>query len=363
MSAKELDNLVSDIKQTMAKLGLDLTRAELDSLNSQMQAPDFWQNQEKAVSISQKQAKLRARVETWDSLLKEANDLNELNNLGDDSLQVDISSRVMGLRQKLDALNQELKFNGPYDDHDVILNIYAGAGGTDAQDWAQMLARMYTRWAEAKGLKVETQDITAGDVAGIKSATLKLSGGDFLYGKLSGEHGVHRMIRKSPFNSAGSRETSFARVDVLPVIDEPKDVEIDDKDLKIDVYRSGGAGGQSVNTTDSAVRVTHLPSGISVAIQNERSQLQNKETAMAILRSRLARLQLEQHADNIADIRGPTKAAEWGSQIRNYVLDDRILKDLASGFESHDPQKILDGDLDPVINASLEDRLQDMSKR
>jgi peptide chain release factor 2 len=219
-----------------------------------------------------------------------------------------------------------------------------------------MLLRMYVRWGEDHKLKVTTVEQSAGEEAGIKSATLEISGGSYLYGKLAGEHGVHRLVRRSPFNSAASRETSFAKVDVLPAIDKPEEVQLDDKDLKIDVYRAGGHGGQSVNTTDSAVRVTHIPTGISVAIQNERSQLQNKETALTILRSRLAQLQLEQHAEALTDIKGPSQSNEFGSQIRNYILDDRILKDLRTGYETHDPQKVLDGDLDPLIDSWLESK-------
>ena len=200
------------------------------------------------------------------------------------------------------------------------MSIYAGAGGTDAQDWAQMLLRMYVRWAEDHKLNLKTIDQTAGEEAGIKSATIKISGGDSLYGKLAGEHGVHRLVRLSPFNANNLRQTSFAKVEIMPSIDKPSELQIDEKDLKIDVYRAGGHGGQSVNTTDSAVRVTHIPTGIAVAIQNERSQLQNKETALGILRSKLVQLQLSQHAENLADIKGPNQSAEWGNQIRSYVL-------------------------------------------
>jgi peptide chain release factor 2 len=234
------------------------------------------------------------------------------------------------------------------------MNIFAGAGGTDAQDWAEMLLRMYLRWAEKSKVKAEIIDQSAGDEAGIKSATLRLAGSQ-IYGRLKGEHGVHRLVRQSPFNSASSRETSFAKIDVLPEIDQPGDIEIDDKDLKIDVYRSGGHGGQSVNTTDSAVRVTHLPTGLTVAIQNERSQLQNKEVAMTILRSRLAQLQLEQHAEKVSELKGPDSANEFGSQIRNYVLHPyKQVKDLRSGYETSDPDSVLDGSLDPLIDAYLE---------
>ena len=266
-----------------------------------------------------------------------------------------MASQVRNIQEDYEKLKKELRFQGPYDDHDVILGIYAGAGGTDAQDWAQMLLRMYVRWAEAHKLKVTTIDQSAGEEAGIKSATLEITGGSYLYGKLAGEHGVHRLVRLSPFNSAASRETSFAKVDVLPVIDEPEEVAVDEKDLKIDVYRAGGHGGQSVNTTDSAVRVTHLPTGLTVAIQNERSQLQNKETAMTILRSRLAQLQLEQHAETLADVKGPNLSAEFGNQVRNYVLHPyKQVKDTRTGYESSDVEKVLGGGLDPLIDAWLE---------
>jgi peptide chain release factor 2 len=213
---------------------------------------------------------------------------------------------------------------------------------------------MYVRWAEKNRLEVKTIDESAGDEAGLKSATIEISG-PFIYGKLKGEHGVHRLVRLSPFNSDNLRQTSFAKVEVMPKIDRPDDLNIDEKDLKTDVYRSGGHGGQSVNTTDSAVRITHLPTGIVVAIQNERSQLQNRETAMTILRSRLAQLQLEQHRENLAELKGPNQSAEWGNQIRSYVLHPyKQVKDLRTKYETSDPDAVLDGDLDPLINAYLE---------
>jgi peptide chain release factor 2 len=320
-----------------------------------MAEPDFWQDNRRAQDVSKQEADLARRIEPWLKLKALAEDLRELAELGDESMTAEIATQLDQAEAIYVELKKELRFQGPYDDHDVILGIYAGAGGTDAQEWAQMLLRMYVRWAEAKRLKVTTVEQSAGEEAGIKSATLEISGGSYLYGKLAGEHGVHRLVRLSPFNSAASRETSFAKVDVLPVIDKPDEVQLDDKDLKIDVYRAGGHGGQSVNTTDSAVRVTHLPTGISVAIQNERSQLQNKETALTILRSRLAQLQLEQHAENLADVKGPNQSAEFGNQIRNYVLHPyKQVKDTRSGFESSDVEKVLDGELDPLINAWLE---------
>jgi peptide chain release factor 2 len=351
---QQLNELRKSVKESAAKLDFEKNEAEIERLRADMAAPDFWQDNQRAQDVSKQEAGLSRRVQPWRELLDSLEELSELAGMDDPSMQSEISAQLGSLQDKYEELKKELRFLGPYDDHDVILSIYAGAGGTDAQDWAQMLLRMYVRWAEDHKLKVITVDQSAGEEAGIKSATLEITDGSYLYGKLAGEHGVHRLVRRSPFNSAGSRETSFAKVDVLPLINQPGELEIDDKDLKTDVYRAGGHGGQSVNTTDSAVRVTHIPTGISVAIQNERSQLQNKETALGILRSRLAQLQLEQHAATLADIKGPSQSNEFGSQIRNYVLDDRILKDLRTGYETHDPQKVLDGGLDPLIEAWLE---------
>ena len=346
--------LAAEFNTAAAKLNLGELEEKLAKLKAQIAEPDFWSDTAKAQKISQTTGALEQRLEPWQKLRRELKETQELIELKDPSLGKELDEKLSVMSYQLSALQKELRFQGPYDDRNVILSIYAGAGGTDAQDWAQMLERMYLRWAESQKLKVKIIDESPGEEAGIKSATLEITSGTYLYGKLAGEHGVHRLVRRSPFNAAASRETSFAKVDVLPVIDKPGEVELDDKDLKIDVYRAGGHGGQSVNTTDSAVRVTHLPTGISVAIQNERSQLQNKETALGILRSRLAQLQLEQHAATIAEVKGPNQANEFGSQIRNYILDDRIVKDLRTGYETHGPQKVLDGDLDPRIDAWLE---------
>ncbi len=350
-----INDLDSRISEALARMDIAQHQAELDRLREHMERPDFWQDNQAAQRISKDEAALAKRVGPWMKLKKSADEIKELADMGDESMSAEIESQIKGIESQFEELKKELRFQGPYDDHDVILSIYAGAGGTDAQDWAQMLLRMYVRWAEAHGLKVTTVEQSAGDEAGIKSATIEIAGGSYLYGKLAGEHGVHRLVRQSPFNSAASRETSFAKVDILPVIDKPDEVQLDEKDLKIDVYRAGGHGGQSVNTTDSAVRVTHIPTGISVAIQNERSQLQNKETALTILRSRLAQLQLEQHAETLADVKGPNQSAEFGNQIRNYVLHPyKQVKDTRTGYETSDPQKVLDGDLDPLIDAWLE---------
>jgi len=352
---KRLSGFNTELEATLTKLDIAAKSDELINLRSKMAEPDFWQDNKRAQITSKQEADLAHRIEPWLKLKALAADLSELIKLGDKSMAAEISVQLDEAEAIYAELKKELRFQGPYDDHDVILSIYAGAGGTDAQDWAQMLLRMYVRWAEAHKLKVHTVEQSAGEEAGIKSATLEIAGGSYLYGKLAGEHGVHRLVRLSPFNSAASRETSFAKVDVLPMIDKPAEVELDEKDLKIDVFRAGGHGGQSVNTTDSAVRVTHIPTGITVAIQNERSQLQNKETAMTILRSRLAQLQMEQHAENLADVKGPNQSAEFGNQIRNYVLHPyKQVKDTRTGYESSDVEKILDGNLNPLIEAWLE---------
>jgi peptide chain release factor 2 len=350
---KKAENLRKDVAQAAERLKLDEQIAELDKLRAEMADPGFWQDSQNAQQVSKREAGLTQRVQPWIDLQKSANEIVDLADLGDSSMSGELGEQLSALGSQLSRLQKQLRFDGPYDDHDVILNIYAGAGGTDAQDWAQMLERMYLRWAEKQGLQAKVVDESPGEEAGIKSATVEITGGSYLYGRLAGEHGVHRLVRRSPFNSAASRETSFTKVDVLPLINEPGEVELDEKDLKIDVFRAGGHGGQSVNTTDSAVRVTHIPTGLTASIQNERSQIQNRETALGILRSRLAQLQLEQHAETLADIKGPNQAAEFGSQIRNYILDDRIVKDLRTGYQTHDPQKVLDGELEPLIDAWL----------
>jgi peptide chain release factor 2 len=351
---KRAQSLQTELNRALDRIGFADLSNQLAELNKQCQAPDFWQDNLRAQEIVKKQAKLEKRVSPWLSLQKSLQDIIEFSAMGDESLQTDLKNQLKSVEDNFQTLKDDLKFSGLYDERDAILTIYAGTGGTDAQDWAQMLMRMYVRWAEKNRYEVKTIDESAGDEAGIKSATLEISG-DFVYGKLKGEHGVHRLVRLSPYNADNLRQTSFAKVDVLPKIDQPEEIEIDDKDLRIDVYRSGGHGGQSVNTTDSAVRVTHIPTGITVAIQNERSQLQNKAAAMTIIRSRLAQLQLEQHAEKISEIKGPNEQATWGNQIRSYVLHPyKQVKDLRTKYETSDPETVLDGGLDPFINAYLE---------
>lgn len=354
---RRIEDLTSQVNQTAKTLDIEKKAQELGELQKQSADPDFWQDQNKAKAVMQKQTQLETQVLQWQGLAGSLNELLELVRMGDESLAPDISSQLDKLTEQYDEMKQELAYQEPYDHSDVILNIYAGAGGTDAQDWAQMLMRMYLRYAEKEGYKTKVLDESSGEEAGIKSAMLQISG-DLAYGKLKGEHGVHRLVRLSPFNSDNLRQTSFAKVDVLPKIDQPEQLVIDDKDLKVDVFRAGGHGGQSVNTTDSAVRVTHLPTGITVSIQNERSQIQNKETAMTILRSKLAALQLEQHKEKISELKGPNQSAEWGSQIRSYVLHPyKQVKDLRTKYETSDPDKVLDGDLESFISSYQEQNM------
>jgi peptide chain release factor 2 len=350
-------NLQSEVQRTMDKLGMNDLGEEIAKLQADSQQPDFWSDASKAQTIMKKLAGLQARAEPWQALEIDLIDLTEMLQLQDEQMRAELAQQLADCERVYLGLRGQLRFTGPYDAHGAILSIHAGAGGTDAQDWAQMLYRMYVRWAERSDYKVQVVEESAGEEAGLKSVTLEIAG-DLAYGKLKGEHGVHRLVRLSPFNSDNLRQTSFAKVEVMPEIDSPEEVEIDEKDLKIDVYRSGGHGGQSVNTTDSAVRVTHIPTGLVVAIQNERSQLQNKETAMTILRSRLAQLQLEQHKDKVSELKGPNEQAAWGNQIRSYVLHPyKQVKDLRTRYESSDPDAVLDGNIDSFIDAYLEHTL------
>lgn len=353
-----IQELQANIEAARTQLDIDAREIELGALTEQMNAPDFWSDNERAQKISKQHSAMSKRVAFWNELSQKAGDLHELAQLHDESLQTELDEQYRDLSTEYAQAKRQLQFDGPYDDSDVILSIFAGAGGTDAQDWAQMLLRMYTRYAETQELSMQTIDQSSGEEAGIKSVTVELGGGDFLYGKLKSENGVHRLVRLSPFNSDNLRQTSFARVEIMPKVDSPEAVEIDEKDLKIDVYRSGGKGGQSVNTTDSAVRITHLPTNIVVAIQNERSQLQNKETAMTILRSKLAQAKLEQHKDKISELKGPNEQAAWGNQIRNYVMHPyNMVKDTRTKHETTDVQAVLDGDITGFVEAYLDSQL------
>jgi peptide chain release factor 2 len=346
-------NLEMAIAEAVKRLDIDRLQDQLTDLKTVSEQADFWQDNQSAQATMKEIAELEGRIEPWRALQISLAEIVEFIKLGDVTMQPELTRQVIDTARQFNDLKGTLLLNGPYDGCSAILSIHAGAGGTDAQDWAQMLLRMYVRWAEKHHLRVITDDESIGDEAGIKSATIEV-GGKFIYGKLKSEHGVHRLVRLSPFNADRLRQTSFAKVEVMPKIDKPEDIGIDEKDLKIDVFRSGGHGGQSVNTTDSAVRITHIPTGIVVAIQNERSQLQNKETAMTILRSRLAQLQLEQHAEKVSELKGPNEQAAWGNQIRSYVLHPyKQVKDLRTRYETSDVDAVLDGDLDGMIDAYL----------
>ncbi len=323
---------------------------QLEALTKQLAEPDIWSDTNKARELTKQQAKLLATVKLWQDLLAQISDLKELADLQDETLSGDIETQLAEITRALEALQHQLKYNGPYDGHDVVLRLQSGAGGVDAMDWTAMLLRMYVRWAEKAGYKADILEQSTGEEAGIKSAAISISG-PHAFGVLQHEHGVHRLVRLSPYNADNLRQTSFAMVEVLPQIDTPDEVAIDEKDLRIDTFRASGHGGQSVNTTDSAVRITHIPTNIVVSIQNEKSQIQNKEVALKILRSKLAQLQIEQHAEKISELKGPNQAAAWGNQIRNYVLHPyTLVKDTRSKFEVKDAAKVLDGDLGPFLN-------------
>lgn len=351
----------STLNDTFEKIGGEEIQNQLASLQEKQSAPHFWDDPKTAGDINRQISKLQDRLDPWRNIVTSSKELSELLEIADESMIDELSKKYQQLCEDYALLKNELKLSGEYDGHDAIVNIHSGAGGTDAQDWAEMLERMYYRWAEKNNMKVTLFDRSAGEEAGIKSASFSVEG-KFAYGKLKGEHGVHRLVRLSPFNADNLRQTSFAKVEVTPKIDSPDEVALDDKDLKIDVYRSGGHGGQSVNTTDSAVRITHIPTGIVVAIQNERSQLQNKEMAMTLLRSKIAQLQLEQHVKNIQELKGPNEQAAWGNQIRNYVLHPyKLVKDLRSELESTDTESVLNGEINNFIEAYLEHSLSSSS--
>ncbi len=350
---KRLNELSPQIDAAVTRLNIEDKQSEIDALDSQLATSEIWNNPTDAQAKSKQVAALRSLVEPWLTLQTQAQDLREMMDLDDDSLLGEFEGQIIALEKEFETLRKDLLFDGEYDDHNAILRLSAGVGGTDAQDWTEMLERMYLRWAEKAGMSSSIIERSAGEEAGIKSVVIEITGA-FAYGKLRSENGVHRLVRLSPFNSDNLRQTSFALVEVLPQIDAPDEIALDDKDLKIDVYRAGGHGGQSVNTTDSAVRITHAPTGIVVAIQNERSQLQNKETALKILRSKLAAMQLEQHTSSITDLQAG-ESANWGSQIRNYVLHPyTLVKDTRTKHETNNAQGVLDGDLDDFMMAFLE---------
>lgn len=350
---KKLADIEEDFNQAWKKLNIDAKLEKISELSQEVANPDLWKDPENAKQKNTALARLEDEVHDWKLLQTQISDIKDIISLNEPDLEDEVEMQLTAMCEQLDTLKKSLRFTGPYDSGDCILRITSGVGGTEAMDWAGMLERMYLRFAEKNHFSVKTLERAAGEEAGIKTAVYEISGTN-AYGNLKSEHGVHRLVRLSPFNADNLRQTSFALVEILPVIKNTEEVKIDDKDLRIDVYHSGGHGGQSVNTTNSAVRITHLPTNTVVAIQNERSQLQNKEKAMEILRGKLLQMQLEQHAESIDKLRAG-ESAKWGQQIRNYVLQPyKLVKDTRTKHEETDTDAVLDGKIEPFIEAFLD---------
>ncbi|MGI8633338.1 MAG: peptide chain release factor 2 [Solirubrobacterales bacterium] len=333
--------------------------AELEAahgrLEEEMSQPGFWDNQERAAEVSAEHARLGRRLETFRTLTADAADLDGLVELADEDPEfaAELTEQVTSIETRLDDLEEQRLFGGRYDAGDAVVTVHAGAGGTDSQDWAEMLLRMYLRWAERRGFAAEMQEASPGEEAGLKSGTF-VARGENAYGLFSADRGVHRLVRISPFDASGRRHTAFAQLEVAPLVADTVEVEISDEDLRIDTYRASGAGGQHVNKTDSAVRITHLPTGAVAQCQNERSQSANKATAMGLLKAKLIELEERKREEELARERGEVQSAEWGSQIRSYVLHPyTMVKDHRTSHEMGDVQRVLDGDLDDFIRAEL----------
>jgi len=323
-----------------------------------MSAPGFWDRPEAAQELGRKRSRVEKRIAAGEAINSKTEELEVLLELQREGESVDdeIDDLVAQLENEVNAIELTMKLSGEHDDRDAIVAIHPGAGGTESQDWAEMLLRMVLRYCERKGFSAEMVEYQAGEEAGIKSATMMVRG-DYAYGHLKSEHGVHRLVRISPFDAAKRRHTSFASVYVYPDIDEEIEIEINDKDLRVDTYRSSGAGGQHVNVTDSAVRITHLPTGIVATCQNERSQHKNRDVAMKLLRARLYQVEVEKRQEEQEKIEGEKKDIAFGSQIRSYVLQPyQLIKDLRTGYEVGDPQRVLDGDLEGFVQAYLAQR-------
>jgi peptide chain release factor 2 len=334
---------------------LPAKRAQIAALEAQASADGFWDDPKAAQPVMRQLNLLTQQVNHWQALDEEVATLQELQALaeaeGDTATLDDVRREVTRLARQLQADEFELSMSGPYDSNGALVTISAGAGGVDAQDWADMLQRMYLRWFETRRWKAEVVDLSEGEEAGIKSATLQVQA-PYAYGYLKGEKGVHRLVRLSPFDSAHRRHTAFANVEVLPVVDDAVEVTINEDDLRVDTYRSSGAGGQHVNKTSSAVRITHLPTGIVVTCQNERSQIQNRESAMTILRARLLERLLKQREDEAARLRGEYRSAEFGNQIRSYVLHPyTMVKDLRTEWQTSNVEAVLNGELDGLVES------------
>jgi peptide chain release factor 2 len=352
----------SGSKNSGGLFDLDLKQEMIANYEEKMTAPDFWDDNERAQSLISELNAVKSVVEQYEKLNAEKEDLQAMLELaeeeGDESLEADIAAGAAELVQKVSEFELQLLLNQPYDKLNAILELHPGAGGTESQDWAQMLYRMYTRWAEKKGFKVEVLDYLPGDEAGIKSVTILVKGYN-AYGYLKAEKGVHRLVRISPFDASGRRHTSFVSCDIMPEISDDIEIEIRPEDLKVDTYRSSGAGGQHVNKTESAIRITHIPTGIVVACQTERSQIQNRERAMTMLRSKLYERKIEEQQKELAEIRGEQTDIAWGNQIRSYVFHPySMVKDHRTTVETGNVGAVMDGDLDAFIDGYLRSQIR-----
>ena len=352
-----LSTYVPMLKELGASLNLDAKKERIAELSRYMEAPDFWDDPERSQKMTKELKSLEDTVKSYTTLSTQYDDISELIEMGyeenDPEVIPVIQESLDEFTTNLEALRLSTLLNGEYDKNNAIIRLNAGAGGTEACDWSGMLYRMYTRYADRNGFSVEVLDMLDGDEAGIKSVTFQVNG-ENAYGYLKSEKGVHRLVRISPFNAAGKRQTSFVSCDVMPEIEEDLDVEINDDDLRIDTYRSSGAGGQHINKTSSAIRITHLPTGIVVTCQNERSQFQNKDKAMQMLKAKLYMLKQQDNAEKISGIRGEVKDIAWGNQIRSYVLQPyTMVKDHRTGASSGNAGAVLDGDIDLFISAYL----------
>ncbi|MBQ6568734.1 MAG: peptide chain release factor 2 [Clostridia bacterium] len=355
--ALKMRAIEGQLSELAEALGLDKMKEEIASLDEKAAMPNFWDDMENSQKILQRSSALKNKVSAYEALYTDFEDTVTLidlaNEEGDLDLLPECTEGVKRVENELENQTLSTLLSGEYDSNNAILTFHAGAGGTEAQDWAEMLFRMYNRWGERHNFKVKTLDYLDGEGAGLKSATILIEGVN-AYGFLKCEAGVHRLVRVSPFDSSGRRHTSFASLEVMPEITDDIEVDIRPEDLKVDTYRSSGAGGQHVNKTESAIRITHIPTGIIVACQNERSQHQNKEVAMRMLKSKLLEIKEREHLDKIEDIKGEQKEIGWGSQIRSYVFRPyTLVKDHRTGFESGNINAVMDGDIDGFINAYL----------